>query len=131
MTSFTENKPSSIKIWMAAIRPATLTASIVPVAVGGSLAWAHHYQKPDVLMAALLGAIFIQIATNLHNDYEDFVRGADTEDRLGQARVTQKGWMGHHFSFTRLAQIIMLTRIVPQRALYIKPGLLLIARQRR
>lgn len=38
-------------------------------------------------------ALFIQIGTNLHNDYADFVKGADTEERLGTARVTQKGWM--------------------------------------
>ena len=93
MTISTQSKPNPIKIWMAAIRPATLTASIVPVAVGGSLAWSHGHQQIDALFAALLGALFIQIATNLHNDYEDFVRGADTEERLGQARVTQKGWM--------------------------------------
>ena len=88
-----QQKPSTIKIWLAAIRPATLTASFVPIVVAGSLAWAQGHQKPDVLFACLLGALFIQIATNLHNDYEDFVRGADTEDRLGQARVTQKGWV--------------------------------------
>ena len=38
-------------------------------------------------------ACLIQIATNLHNDYADFIKGADDENRIGQARATQKGWL--------------------------------------
>ena len=37
-----------------------------------------------------LFALCIQIGTNLHNDYADFVKGADTHERLGQARATQQ-----------------------------------------
>jgi len=40
-----------------------------------------------------LFAVFIQIGTNFHNDYSDFIKGADTEKRVGQARATQKGWL--------------------------------------
>eukprot|EP00571_Detonula_confervacea_P003402 CAMPEP_0172327020 /NCGR_PEP_ID=MMETSP1058-20130122/58323_1 /TAXON_ID=83371 /ORGANISM="Detonula confervacea, Strain CCMP 353" /LENGTH=335 /DNA_ID=CAMNT_0013043943 /DNA_START=229 /DNA_END=1236 /DNA_ORIENTATION=- len=49
-----------------------------------------------VLPLAIQFAIFaglIQISTNLHNDYADFVKGADTDSRVGQARATQKGWL--------------------------------------
>lgn len=46
-----------------------------------------------VVVAALVGAILIQIGTNLFNDYEDFKRGADNENRLGPARATQRGWL--------------------------------------
>ncbi len=42
-------------------------------------------------LAALLGAIFIQIGTNYSNDYYDFIKGADSENRLGPTRVTQAG----------------------------------------
>ena len=44
-------------------------------------------------MAALVGSVFIQIGTNLSNDYSDARRGADTEDRLGPVRVTAGGLM--------------------------------------
>jgi 1,4-dihydroxy-2-naphthoate octaprenyltransferase len=44
-------------------------------------------------LAALLGAILLQIATNFANDLFDFKAGADTEDRLGPPRATQQGWI--------------------------------------
>ena len=44
-------------------------------------------------MCALVGSVFIQIGTNLANDYSDARRGADTEDRLGPVRVTAGGLM--------------------------------------
>ena len=49
MTQPNEKKPTALKIWLAAIRPATLTASIVPVAVGGSLAWSHGFHQANAL----------------------------------------------------------------------------------
>ena len=45
-------------------------------------------------VAALGVALLIQIATNLHNDVADYLRGSDTPDRLGPARATARGWLG-------------------------------------
>jgi 1,4-dihydroxy-2-naphthoate octaprenyltransferase len=80
-----------MRIWLMAARPRTLPAAIAPVLVGTSLAIADGTFHPLAFIAALLGAIFIQVGTNLSNDYSDARRGADTEDRLGPVRVTAGG----------------------------------------
>ena len=74
-----------------AARPRTLPAAIAPVLVGTSLAITEGTFHGLRFAAALLGAIFIQVGTNLSNDYSDARRGADTEDRLGPVRVTAGG----------------------------------------
>ena len=83
--------PSAVHIWVMAARVRTLPAAIAPVLVGTSLALGDGTFDPFAFLAALLGAIFIQVGTNLSNDYSDARRGADTEDRLGPVRVTAGG----------------------------------------
>jgi 1,4-dihydroxy-2-naphthoate octaprenyltransferase len=81
-----------MKVWLLAARPKTLSAAVAPVLVGTALA--HGGRLPInwfMFACALLGAIFIQIGTNLVNDAIDFKRGADTHERLGPVRVTQAG----------------------------------------
>jgi 1,4-dihydroxy-2-naphthoate octaprenyltransferase len=80
-----------LKIWIAAARPRTLPAAVAPVLVGTSLAIADGVFRPLAFIAALAGSVFIQIGTNLANDYSDAQRGADTADRLGPVRVTASG----------------------------------------
>jgi 1,4-dihydroxy-2-naphthoate polyprenyltransferase len=74
-----------------AARPRTLPAAVAPVLVGTALAIEADELRPLAFVAALLGAILIQVGTNLSNDYSDARRGADTEDRLGPVRVTAGG----------------------------------------
>src|SRR5438876_10205187 len=74
-----------------AARVRTLPAAVAPVLVGTSLALGAGTYHPLAFVAALFGAIFIQVGTNLSNDYSDARRGADTEDRLGPVRVTAGG----------------------------------------
>lgn len=81
----------TLKKWIIAIRPATLFASVSPVILGSSIAYSEHLFHLPSFLAALLGAIFIQIGTNLANDYYDYIYGIDSEDRIGPIRVTQKG----------------------------------------
>jgi 1,4-dihydroxy-2-naphthoate polyprenyltransferase len=89
--SVAASTPDGIRIWLMAARVRTLPAAIAPVLVGTSLAGFAHVFHPLRFIAALVGAIFIQVGTNLSNDYSDARRGADTEDRLGPVRVTAGG----------------------------------------
>src|SRR5260370_24976353 len=74
-----------------AARARTLPAAVAPVLGGTSLALGASHFHPLAFVAALFGAVFIQVGTNLSNDYSDARRGADTEDRLGPVRVTAGG----------------------------------------
>jgi 1,4-dihydroxy-2-naphthoate polyprenyltransferase len=76
-----------------AARPRTLPAAVAPVLVGTAAAvqFLGHLPRWGAFFAALVGSIFIQIGTNLANDYSDAKRGADTADRLGPVRVTASG----------------------------------------
>lgn len=76
--------------WMAA-RPATLAAAFVPVAVGSACAHQVGGFRAGPALAALFGAVMIQIGTNFANDVFDHEKGADTEARLGPTRVVQAG----------------------------------------
>jgi 1,4-dihydroxy-2-naphthoate octaprenyltransferase len=84
--------PASVRIWLMAARPRTLPAAVAPVLVGTALAVAATDDlHVGAFVAALLGAVLIQVGTNLSNDYSDARRGADAEDRLGPVRVTAGG----------------------------------------
>lgn len=83
--------PSRVRVWTLAARPKTLFAAIVPVAIGTALAWTDGGFHAGAAAVALLGALLIQIGTNFVNDYVDFLKGADTEERVGPMRVTQAG----------------------------------------
>jgi 1,4-dihydroxy-2-naphthoate octaprenyltransferase len=85
--------PSAGQIWWYAIRPRTLTMSVVPVLVGAVLAWHEaHLFRLLPFVAALVSALAIQIATNLLNDASDGESGLDRPGRLGPPRVTAQGW---------------------------------------
>ncbi len=78
---------------MEASRPKTLTASASPVLLGCALA--YYDGMFDIVPAVLcfLVALFAQIASNFANDYFDFKKGADREDRLGPERAVAQGWI--------------------------------------
>jgi 1,4-dihydroxy-2-naphthoate octaprenyltransferase len=84
---------SPVRLWLVAARPRTLPGAVAPVLVGTSLAIGEGTFRPLAFVCALIGSVFIQIGTNLSNDYSDARRGADTEDRLGPVRVTAGGLM--------------------------------------
>ncbi len=77
--------------WILAFRPKTLPAAIAPVAIGTAIAYGYGVCYLPMAALALFGALAIQIATNLANDYFDFKKGADTHERVGPVRVSQAG----------------------------------------
>jgi 1,4-dihydroxy-2-naphthoate octaprenyltransferase len=82
---------STLKAWALASRPRTLPAAVAPVVVASAAAIGNHSFAFLSAAAALLVALLLQIGVNLANDYFDFKKGIDTEDRLGPVRVTQSG----------------------------------------
>lgn len=79
-------------LWLTA-RPKTLAASVVPVLVAHALATTTaHPNKSWVALFAVFSAIMIQVGTNYVNDALDFIKGADKDTRLGEARASQQGW---------------------------------------
>lgn len=77
--------------WLLAARVPTLTAAVAPVIVGSALAVGDGLFAPAPALAALAGALAIQIGANLANDVSDFRKGVDTAERIGPPRVTQLG----------------------------------------
>ena len=77
--------------WKTAARIHTLSAAIVPVAVGSGLAVGEGAFRWDAFAWALLGALAIQVAANFANDVSDARRGADPENRIGPPRMVALG----------------------------------------
>jgi 1,4-dihydroxy-2-naphthoate polyprenyltransferase len=84
-------RPGSFRAWALACRPATLTAALAPVLVGTAVAYVSRGMQVRPALAALAGAMLIQIATNFANDVFDHEKGADTHERLGPTRAVQAG----------------------------------------
>ena len=91
MTAAAEVRPGSFRAWVLASRPQTLTAAVVPVLVGTAVAHVHGAIRVGPAVAALVGAMLLQIAANFANDVFDHEKGADTEERLGPTRAVQAG----------------------------------------
>lgn len=93
--------------WLQAGRPATLWAAVVPVLVGGGLAWGAgretlncvttpcppgaRFFRWDAFFVTLVAAVAIQVAANFANDASDAKRGADDENRIGPTRAVAAG----------------------------------------
>ncbi len=83
--------PGSVRAWLLAARPKTLSAAVVPVLVGTACAAAAGGLRWGPAIAAFTGALLLQIGANFANDVFDFEKGADTEQRLGPTRAVQAG----------------------------------------
>ena len=85
-------RPSALRTWLLAVRPATLPAAASGVVVGlGAALAAGAAFRPDTARGCLAVALLLQVVANLANDLSDFRRGADTPDRAGPTRVASAG----------------------------------------
>ena len=105
--------------WFLAIRPKTLPASAAPVIVGTACAFGDGGFAFLPALAALVGAMILQVAVNLANDYFDNKNGIDSGERLGPIRVTQSGLIPARHVFAAMVGCLVLASAV---------GLLLILR---
>lgn len=99
------------RLWLQAIRPRTLPAGAAPVVVGSAAAFSVGEFRPLPALAALAGALLLQVAANLANDYHDWKNGADTAERSGPVRVTQQGLIPPRQ--VKLAYRLVLLMVVP------------------
>jgi len=86
--------PGSLHAWVLAARPKTLLAAVVPVLVGTACAHVAGSFRTFPALAALAGALLLQITANFSNDVFDYEKGADTTERLGPVRAVQGGLIG-------------------------------------
>lgn len=88
-------KTNSVKAWLLATRPKTLSAAAVTVMIGTAFAWRNTSEQFNWIPAilCLLFAWIMQIDSNLVNDYFDFKKGNDDETRLGPKRACSEGWI--------------------------------------
>lgn len=99
----THVKTNGVKAWVLAARPKTLTGAAAPVLVGGALAFRLASMRPDMVqipelpwipfLLALAFALVMQVEANFVNDYFDFKKGSDRDDRLGPERACAQGWV--------------------------------------
>lgn len=88
-----EVKRNSLRAWILAARPKTLTGAITPVMIGSALAYMDgHFQWLPALICCLFAGL-MQIAANFINDLFDYLKGTDREDRLGPERACAQGWI--------------------------------------
>ena len=82
---------AAFRVWLEATRPRTLPAAVAPVMVGTALAWRAGEARWGAAAVCLGFALLIQVGTNFANDYYDYLKGADTAERVGPRRAVASG----------------------------------------
>ncbi|MGC4023567.1 MAG: 1,4-dihydroxy-2-naphthoate polyprenyltransferase [Cyclobacteriaceae bacterium] len=81
----------NIKVWLSAFRLRTLPLSLSCIGMGGFLAASQNKFNGLIFFLCCSTTIFLQILSNLSNDYGDTVNGADHAERVGPQRAVQSG----------------------------------------
>ncbi|MEQ8426165.1 MAG: 1,4-dihydroxy-2-naphthoate octaprenyltransferase, partial [Cyclobacteriaceae bacterium] len=79
------------KAWIAAFRPRTLPLALSCIGMAGFLAASVDAFRWDIFLLCSVTTVFLQILSNLANDYGDSINGADHEGRIGPSRAVQSG----------------------------------------
>lgn len=82
-----------LQIWYQAIRPRSLTATYVPIALGGVMAWQDDAFRPLFFVLALLGTLALQIGANLVNEYFDYKKGVEAQKTHGLGLILKNGYL--------------------------------------
>jgi 1,4-dihydroxy-2-naphthoate octaprenyltransferase len=86
-------KRNSLKAWLLAARPKTLSGAAIPVIIGTAFAYADGSFRAVPAVVCLLFAMLMQVAANFINDLFDYLKGSDRSDRLGPERTCAQGWI--------------------------------------
>ena len=116
------------RLWIAGARPRTLSAAVVPVAVGAAVAVPHasdHAVSWWRAGAALVVGCALQVGANYANDYADGIRGADDARRVGPMRLVGSGAAAAH-QVKRAALLACAVAVAVGTALALVVGLELI-----
>src|SRR5690606_42058884 len=80
-----------MKAWLEAFRLRTLPLALSSIAMGGFLAAGKGVFRWSIFLLCVATTIFLQILSNLANDYGDSIHGADSDERKGPSRAVQSG----------------------------------------
>jgi 1,4-dihydroxy-2-naphthoate octaprenyltransferase len=87
----TNDNTTNLRYWIEAARPKTLAASVSPVMLACALAFRDGVFQPTAALLCLFVALLSQVASNFANDYFDYKKGADTDERVGPERAVASG----------------------------------------
>jgi 1,4-dihydroxy-2-naphthoate polyprenyltransferase len=100
---------SNTRVWIKAFRLRTLPLALSSIAMGGFLAASVNAFRWDVFLLAVLTTIFLQVLSNLANDYGDSIHGADSIDRKGPSRAVQSGAVSKSQMLTAILILVVLS----------------------
>ncbi|MDI3299148.1 MAG: 1,4-dihydroxy-2-naphthoate octaprenyltransferase [Bacillota bacterium] len=80
-----------LRDWWEIARPFSWAASVVPVLVGAAVGASQGFLRLPELLVTLVGAVLLQVGTNIVNEVVDVERGVDTPETAGASRVVLEG----------------------------------------
>lgn len=100
---------NSLRAWILASRPKTLGAISCPLLMGNALAYQYVDFSWQHFVVMMIDGLLLQILVNVVNDYGDFMKGSDQDDRLGPPRAMQMGWISKNAMLIGIAVLLFLS----------------------